>query len=270
MARKPPHPPPRRASPQRESRHGRTGRPRPAPRAGRRPRAADGTEGVAGHDGGVAAVIDQQRHAALRREPAGDGLGQGLAGRPELEQVPSAAPRSRRHRLRERRGAGAAAKRRAPWSSTPTIRSCQRPPAARTAAPAGHRGTRWPRGAGPIGREAGKLVVPTHGQPGQRRRLPLAQHRAGLDQMNGDRGRNSGTTRAALSASAISVPRPGPSSTSATRAGRPRSSQCWTMARPISSPNSWLTSGAVTKSPAPQAGRGADSSRGWVGQASAM
>ena len=44
----------------------------------------------------------------------------------------------------------------------------------------------------PVARQARRLVVPLHRQPGQERRLPLAQGRAGLDQMDahggGERG----------------------------------------------------------------------------------
>ena len=56
-------------------------------------------------------------------------------------------------------------------------------------------------------------------------------------------------TLAARSASLMSVPRPGPSSTSSAGSGAPII--CHTLAahRPISSPNIWLISGAVMKSP---------------------
>ena len=67
--------------------------------------------------------------------------------------------------------------------------------------------------------------------------------------------RNSGSACAARSASAISVPRPGPSSTSRTRRGRahlPPDRRAPTA--PISSPNIWLISGAVMKSPAAPSG----------------
>jgi hypothetical protein len=54
----------------------------------------------------------------------------------------------------------------------------------------------------------------------------------------------------ARSASAIRVPRPGPSSTRRTGEGLPASSQVAAAQAPSSSPKTWLTSGAVTKSPA--------------------
>ena len=62
--------------------------------------------------------------------------------------------------------------------------------------------------------------------------------------------RNPGTVRAARSASRISVPRPGPSSMRRSGAGRPMPCQTTAHHKPISSPNTWLISGAVTKSPA--------------------
>ena len=66
--------------------------------------------------------------------------------------------------------------------------------------------------------------------------------------------RKSGITRAARSASTIMVPRPGPSSTSRMRAGDPIARQVAAAHRPMSSPNIWLISGAVTKSPARPSG----------------
>jgi hypothetical protein len=49
--------------------------------------------------------------------------------------------------------------------------------------------------------------------------------------------------------SAISVPRPGPSSSKVKALGLPICCQRLTTKKPISSPNIWLISGAVTKSP---------------------
>jgi hypothetical protein len=49
---------------------------------------------------------------------------------------------------------------------------------------------------------------------------------------------------------AINVPRPGPSSARTKDGGDPIASHVATAQRPTSSPNTWLTSGAVTKSPA--------------------
>jgi hypothetical protein len=51
------------------------------------------------------------------------------------------------------------------------------------------------------------------------------------------------------SMSAIIVPRPGPISTSLTPVGVPCCCQACTMKTPTISPNSWLISGAVMKSP---------------------
>ena len=116
---------------------------------------------------------------------------------------------------------GATTKRKAPSSSTPTSRSCQRPDR-RTNCRTGRasRNSLATSSSGRSARQAGQLVVPVHRQTGQRCRLPLAQGGAGLDQMDRRGGsRSSGTTFAARSASAISVPRPGPSSATATRAG---------------------------------------------------
>ena len=48
----------------------------------------------------------------------------------------------------------------------------------------------------------------------------------------------------------ISVPRPGPISASVTGSGRPIACQAPSSHTPISSPNIWLISGAVVKSPA--------------------
>ena len=47
----------------------------------------------------------------------------------------------------------------------------------------------------------------------------------------------------------MSVPRPGPSSTRRTFAGLPICVHCHAAHAPTSSPNTWLTSGDVTKSP---------------------
>ncbi len=65
-----------------------------------------------------------------------------------------------------------------------------------------------------------------------------------------------GSTFSALSASLISVPSPGPTSTRISRAGRSISLQVSAHHRPISSPNICETCGAVMKSPsAPMRGR---------------
>jgi hypothetical protein len=66
--------------------------------------------------------------------------------------------------------------------------------------------------------------------------------------------RNAASRRATRSMSAISVPRPGPSSSSVTGEGAPISRQTCRIQAPRISPNIWLTSGAVTKSPARPSG----------------
>ena len=66
--------------------------------------------------------------------------------------------------------------------------------------------------------------------------------------------RNSGITLAARKASSIMVPRPGPSSTRRTLSGDPIARQAAAAHSPTSSPNIWLISGAVVKSPAAPSG----------------
>ena len=65
---------------------------------------------------------------------------------------------------------------------------------------------------------------------------------------------NAGTLFSARSASAIKVPRPGPSSASTMRCGAPIFCQTAAAQIPISSPNIWLISGAVMKSPSRPSG----------------
>ena len=203
--------------------------------------------------GRVAAIVDQQRHAALAHEPQrrsprprprGPGRARAGCRRAGRPSTPPTACGNGVARGRHDEAEGAVLRRR-----RPAARASGRT-GARTAAPAGRPGTRWrpAAAAGPsAGRPARRASAPAGRQGG---RLPLAQGRAGLDQM--DR-RGSARTRAPPSPRAARRPSacraPGPSSTTATRPGRPRSSQCCTRARPISSPNSWLISGAVTKSP---------------------
>ena len=62
--------------------------------------------------------------------------------------------------------------------------------------------------------------------------------------------RKDGFTRPVRSMSAISVPRPGPSSARTKGSGEPSISHTPIVHRPISSPKIWLISGAVMKSPA--------------------
>ena len=61
--------------------------------------------------------------------------------------------------------------------------------------------------------------------------------------------RKAGTMWPARMTSSIMLPRPGPSSTSRTFSGAPICRQTEAAHRPISSPNIWLISGAVVKSP---------------------
>ena len=61
--------------------------------------------------------------------------------------------------------------------------------------------------------------------------------------------RNAGITLAARSASFIMVPRPGPSSMTRTLPGSPMRFHTAAIHSPISSPNIWLISGEVMKSP---------------------
>src|SRR5215472_14353586 len=62
--------------------------------------------------------------------------------------------------------------------------------------------------------------------------------------------RKSGITLAVRSTSTIMVPRPGPSSTKLISPGDPIARQVAAAHNPINSPNIWLISGAVVKSPA--------------------
>ncbi len=146
---------------------------------------------------------------------------------------------------------GAIAKANLPSRSIPTTRSCQ-PSACLTA---------WLTGiasknslatmiAGPSGTSASESC-----QTIDTSRLPRVcfcrASSAGLvsTRCTAIARRKSGITLAARSMSSIMVPRPGPSSTRRTCGGAPI--WCHTAAahRPSSSPNIWLISGAVMKSP---------------------
>ena len=61
--------------------------------------------------------------------------------------------------------------------------------------------------------------------------------------------RKPSTTFAARNASSINVPRPGPSSMTRTFSGAPICRHTAAIHSPINSPNIWLISGAVMKSP---------------------
>ena len=87
------------------------------------------------------------------------------------------------------------------------------------------------------------------GRGGEGLALQGSQRRAELDEVDAGGSGEAGAMRQALSRSAISVPRPGPSSTRRTGSGRPAGSQAARHQTPISSPKICDTSGAVMKSP---------------------
>ena len=204
----------------------------------------------------VAAIVDEQAPArpaptSRRRAPRPGPRAPGASS----SSVPSG---SRHLTAGSGKRRGARRQRRSRTGHRPSTADQPLVPAARcggrTGGSAGRPGTRW-RAAAAAGRRArsGQLVVPVDGQSRQSRSA-CRSRRTGLVStrwIDIAASRNAGTTCAARSASAISVPRPGPSSTSAHRgAGGRVSSQCCTSGSPSSSPNSWLISGAVTKSPA--------------------
>ena len=136
----------------------------------------------------------------------------------------------------------------------PTSRSHQPvSPSARTGGWAARRRIRWRRTMRRAGRHVRRpSSCQATGAPAGSSVGACALAKAGLVSTRWTRAaaRKAGTTRAARSASAISVPRPGPSSTRReARAASPCGCQASTHQRPISSPNIWLISGAVTKSP---------------------
>ena len=105
---------------------------------------------------------------------------------------------------------------------------------------------------GGAARHIGEGGVPQHrhAEAFQPLLLHLLQLGADFDQMNDDaphenRRRLSPRAKRRL----INVPRPGPSSTTRTFSGEPICCHTATIHNPISSPNIWLISGAVTKSP---------------------
>ena len=107
-------------------------------------------------------------------------------------------------------------------------------------------------------------ALPAHGAPlsCQRRALHVAQAPDWLRPApRRRRARNPAPRSLARSMSAISVPRPGPSSTSARRLARPDRARPARSHSPISSPNIWLISGAVMKSPPRRTDRASRNSR---------
>ncbi len=116
-----------------------------------------------------------------------------------------------------------------------------------------HRRVRWPRSSEKPGGTSSKPCVPADLAAIRsasvscwmsRRRWLVSTRCAVMSSKSGGAMRE--MTR---SMSDIMVPRPGPISTRRTPAGVPWRCQAWTMKTPIISPKSWLTSGAVTKSP---------------------
>ena len=91
--------------------------------------AADGSKRVAGHERGVAAIVDQQRHAALGHEPL-QRLPRPRPPGPDRARAGCRRPVRRRRRRPPAGTASRAVPRRSGTpasSSTPTKRSCQRP-----------------------------------------------------------------------------------------------------------------------------------------------
>ena len=98
----------------------------------------------------------------------------------------------------------------------------------------------------PVVGQGRQIVMPD--APGTRSRLRRAQHRAGLDQLD---VRRRGRRRASPAARPRPACRgPGRARHNARRPGRPARSQRSASQSPTSSPNIWLISGAVAKSPA--------------------
>ena len=201
------------------------------------------------------AVVDDQRGAAVRARRGG--RARARSGRRAIRRSRRSARRacSRGSNLVEQRDriAGDAERELAVRRrSRPRARASRRrssPPGA----PAARRRTRWRgRSAGPSGTSS-SVAMPQHRHVdcGQAPAAAAARS-AGLisTRCTTIAARKSGTTCAARSASSIMVPRPGPSSTSRTFSGAPICCQAAAAHSPISSPNIWLTSGAVMKSPA--------------------
>ena len=200
----------------------------------------------------VAAVVDQQRRAALARDAGGRARRRTPPGpATRSTTAPHAAPRPA---AVAPSGAGRRPKASAPSSPSPTTRSAQPVGRAhelargqaveqlvgdqqqRRVAGQPRRARSIQRGAGarpPAARPAGARERRATSRPARARPRPGSRARAGR--------------RAATSL--ISVPSPGPTSTSSTRAGAPMRRQVSTAQSPISSPNICETSGAVMKSP---------------------
>ena len=206
--------------------------------------------------GSARAVVDQQRRAARRarsarraRRPAPPGPAR-LLERPR----PSGASGS------ERRGERPA--RQAEGESAVRVQAHQPlgPAAGGAHELAGRQAVENSLATRSSGAVVGTLVearVPARrSMPPSRSAWRARRGRAGLDQMQLGGVEERRRTRArARSTSAISVPSPGPELDQARRAaGGPASSQAAAAQRPISSPNIWLITGAVMKSPAAPSG----------------
>ena len=216
----------------------------------------------------VVAVVDDQRPAAVAAQARADRGGEGAA---RFGDLGLGAGRRigqqrgvRRDAGRQRQTQRLAVGRQPDHALGPAARA-----SSRTGAPAGRRRIRWrPAAAGPSGTSS-KRACQARREGGER---TFAARRCSGALMS-TRWRSSaawkpGTPRVARSASAISVPRPGPSSTSRTGCGRPIASQRSASQAPRSSPNIWEISGAVVKSPAAPDRQGAcGNSRGGDGRA---
>ena len=146
-------------------------------------------------------------------------------------------------------GARPKARRRAP--SRPTTLSPIPPRSSRTGAPAARRKIRWRRGrAVRLAFPSGCCAIEWGASPAPASRAEPAAA-PGWSRSDRPPAARSGPARrgAPASTSAIKVPRPGPSSTSRAGCGAPASAQASASQRPIISPNIWLISGAVMKSP---------------------
>ncbi len=165
------------------------------------------------------------------------------------EMLPRGAARDRAADPWPAAGAGSSTKRKPVGRRARRGARASRRRSVRIAGSAARRGTRWRRAAAAPAAASPRrhaTAAPLRAAPGLARRAA-----PGCARPDGARARapNSGTTRAARSASRMSVPRPGPSSARMTGSGAPMRCHRSTHHRPMSSPNTWLTSGAVMKSP---------------------
>ena len=168
----------------------------------------------------VVAVVDDQRRAAVARQTRAD-RARRARGRPRRSRpARRPAPRAARRRTASTPGASAKPQRLAVAPGRPCARA-SRAPCVRTGGPAGRRRTRWrPAAAGPSGTSS-KRSCQVGAKPRERGCCCSARRRALIStRCSSSAAWKPGTPRVARSASAISVPRPGPSSTSAHGGGR--------------------------------------------------